>query len=68
MSKQIFNNHREWIKGWRYKKDAPYDEEWQKDRKELFAESGNGWWWSVPNKIHKVMNRYPNINTVKRRK
>ena len=31
-------------RGWRYKKDAPYDKEWQKDRCELFKQSGNGWW------------------------
>ncbi len=42
--KQIFNNHREWIKGWKYKEDAPYDKKWQEDRRKLFAESGNGWW------------------------
>jgi len=42
---QIFNNHRAWIRGWRYDGDAPTDEQWQKDRSELFALSGNGWWW-----------------------
>jgi len=31
-------------------KGFPYDgdidnKEWLKDRKELFAENGNGWWW-----------------------
>ena len=32
-------------KGWKYKRDAPYDEEWKKDRSELFNKHGNGWWW-----------------------
>ena len=41
---QKYNNHKEWLKGWRYEKDAPYDKEWKKDRDELFKESGNGWW------------------------
>ncbi len=34
-----------WKNGWQYEKDAPYDLQWQKDRKELFQEHGNGWWW-----------------------
>tara|TARA_R100000656_G_C3947703_1_gene127829 strand:- start:698 stop:868 length:171 start_codon:yes stop_codon:yes gene_type:complete len=34
-----------WTNGWQYKKDAPHDEKWQKDRQELFRENGNGWWW-----------------------
>ena len=41
---QKHNNHKEWKKGWQYKKDAPQDKQWQKDRDELFAEAGNGWW------------------------
>ena len=41
---QEHNNHKDWKRGWQYKKDAPYDKEWQKDRDELFAEAGNGWW------------------------
>jgi hypothetical protein len=32
-------------KGWQYKEDAPKCAKWQKDRKELFAKNGNGWWW-----------------------
>ena len=32
-------------RGWQYKEDPPHDKEWQKDRLELFRESGNGWWW-----------------------
>ena len=40
------------LRGWPYEGDAPWDKQYQKDRAELFAESGNGWWWSVPNKIH----------------
>jgi len=43
-TKQKHNNHKEWITGWKYKKDAPYDKEWQEDRRKLFAKSGNGWW------------------------
>ena len=42
--KQEYNNHKDWKRGWTYKKDAPYDLEWQEDRRKLFAESGNGWW------------------------
>lgn len=42
--KQKHNNHKEWSLGWNYKKDAPHDKQWQKDRRELFAEAGNGWW------------------------
>ena len=34
-----------WKKGWRYKSDAPHDREWKEDRKKLFRESGNGWWY-----------------------
>ena len=41
---QEHNNHKEWKRGWRYKRDAPYDKEWKKDRDKLFAEAGNGWW------------------------
>ena len=41
---QKYNNHKEWKRGWRYKRDAPYDKEWKKDRDKLFAEAGNGWW------------------------
>ena len=32
-------------KGWPYSSDAPENKKWQKDRSDLFAESGNGWWW-----------------------
>ena len=42
--KQEYNNHKDWKRGWPYKKDSPYDLEWQEDRRKLFAESGNGWW------------------------
>jgi len=31
-------------KGWNYKKDAPEDLKWLKDRDNLFKENGNGWW------------------------
>ena len=27
-------------RGWRYKRDAPYDKEWQEDRRKLFKEAG----------------------------
>ena len=30
---------------WPYKTDAPKNGEWNKDRKKLFLENGNGWWW-----------------------
>ncbi len=33
-----------WKKGWKYKKDAPYDPEWKKDRCKFFRKNGNGWW------------------------
>ena len=46
-TKQKHNNHKDWIKGWKYEKDAPYDKKWQEDRRKLFAEAGNGWWWYV---------------------
>ena len=51
--KQEYNNHKDWKRGWTYKKDAPYDLEWQEDRRKLFAESGNGWWWYVGTKYMK---------------
>ena len=35
---------KQWKNGWKYKKDAPYDEEWKKDRLECFRKNGNGWW------------------------
>ena len=35
---------KEWKNGWKYKRDAPYDEEWKKDRLECFRKNGNGWW------------------------
>lgn len=34
-----------WKSGWQYKKDAPHDPEWQRDRNKLFKKNGNGWWW-----------------------
>ena len=43
--RQNYNNHKEWTRGWQYKKDAPYDLEWNKDKKKLCALNGNGWWW-----------------------
>ena len=36
---------KQWKSGWQYRKDAPKDEQWQKDRQKLFRENGNGWWW-----------------------
>ncbi len=33
-----------WKKGWKYKRDAPYDPEWKKDRLKCFRKHGNGWW------------------------
>jgi|ETNmetMinimDraft_23_1059889.scaffolds.fasta_scaffold156450_1 hypothetical protein len=42
---QYKNNHKDWIKGWQLEKDAPYDELWLEERKQLFALNGNGWWW-----------------------
>ena len=38
-------------RGWPYTGDVG-DSKYEKDRSELFAENGNGWWWFVPNKIH----------------
>jgi len=32
-------------KGWPYSSNAPENKKWQKDRQELFAEGGNGWWY-----------------------
>ena len=36
---------KQWKNGWKYKKDAPHDPEWEKDRNKLFKKNGNGWWW-----------------------
>ena len=36
---------KQWKSGWQYRKDAPTDEQWKKDRQRLFKENGNGWWW-----------------------
>lgn len=36
---------KQWKTGWKYKKDAPVDKQWQKDRDKLFRRNGNGWWW-----------------------
>ena len=44
---RIRYNWRTAIRGWQYKEDAPKCAKWQKDRKELFAKNGNGWWWSA---------------------
>ena len=30
---------------WPYRTDAPWDLEWQADRREMFDRAGNGWWW-----------------------
>jgi len=37
------------LKGWQYKEDAPHDVKYLKDRRKLFALSGNGWWWDPYN-------------------
>ena len=36
---------KQWKSGWQYKKDAPNDPKWKKDRIKLFKRHGNGWWW-----------------------
>ena len=36
---------------WPYTGDVG-NPKYEKDRSELFAEGGNGWWWFVPNKIN----------------
>jgi hypothetical protein len=61
--KQEYNNYKDWKRGWPYKKDAPYDLEWQADRRKLFAESGNGWWWYVGTKYMKL-----HIDAIKKEK
>jgi len=38
-----------WRKGWPYKGDIR-DAEYLKDRRKLFNESGNGWWWGQSGK------------------
>jgi len=48
------------VKGWEYKEDAPYDEQYIKDRDSLFRKNGNGWWYFTPNKIHKFKNMRKN--------
>ena len=42
---QEYNNHKDWVRGWPYDDDAPHDKQWQKDRADTCALSGNGWWW-----------------------
>jgi|TARA_Y100000310_G_scaffold69330_1_gene64813 hypothetical protein len=55
---------KEWkAKGWKYKKDAPHDKEWKKDRGKLFKKNGNGWWWFTSNMVwvdYKVKSRRDN--------
>jgi hypothetical protein len=55
-------------RGWPYKTDAPQNMEWKKDRAELFAENGNGWWWFVSNKINISSSRYKRFRRIKRSK
>ena len=52
--KQEYNNHKDWKRGWPYKEDSPYDLEWQEDRRKLFAESGNGWWYFLGTKYLRI--------------
>ena len=41
--------HPSYIYDWKNKKSFPYrglnDPKYIKDRKELFKQNGNGWWW-----------------------
>jgi len=53
---RIVYDWRKHRKGWKYSSDAPENKQWQKDRSELFAKSGNGWWWFSSNVIHKKIN------------
>jgi len=42
------NNSLDWKNyshNWPYSTDAPKNRKWKKDRKELFAKNGNGWWY-----------------------
>tara|TARA_Y100001951_G_scaffold103045_1_gene110999 strand:- start:951 stop:1262 length:312 start_codon:yes stop_codon:yes gene_type:complete len=39
--------------GWQYSSDAPRNRQWRKDRAELFAKNGNGWWWFTRSYIYK---------------
>ena len=43
--RRIDDDWKQWKNGWKYKKDAPHDSEWQSDRNKLFRKNGNGWWW-----------------------
>ena len=45
---------KQWKNGWKYKGDAPKDEQWQKDRLGLFQENGNGWWWGTEEKEYRT--------------
>ena len=60
-------------KEWPYKGDVK-EPQYLKDRAELFADNKselapfNGWWWYVPNKIHKIINKYQKIKRKKRKK
>jgi len=35
---------KDWESGWKYK-GGIRDPQYLKDRKKLFEENGNGWWW-----------------------
>ena len=41
-------------RGWPYKGDID-DPKYLKERSELFAKSGNGWWWYTSGKINKII-------------
>tara|TARA_R100000687_G_C6329980_1_gene109150 strand:+ start:186 stop:446 length:261 start_codon:yes stop_codon:yes gene_type:complete len=48
-------------RGFPYRGDLRTNKKYLEDRRKLFEENGNGWWWFVPNKIH-----YPISKRVKR--
>ena len=55
---------KQWKSGWKYKRDAPYDEEWKKDRLECFRKNGNGWWLEAEYR-QGVINSRPNRRDLK---
>ena len=55
---------KQWKSGWKYKRAAPYDEEWKKDRLECVRKNGNGWWLEAEYR-QGVINSRPNRRDLK---
>ena len=63
-SNSEWDDWKSWRRGWPYKKDAPDDKKYIKDRDELFKEAGNGWWWYQGTTMWK---KYYNKNKLKKK-